>query len=141
MFTSPFFRRLFLPYFLLICAATAAVGFFAAHTLRASYVANQTEALRDHARLVSHALSAHLASPDLAPTVAKLARSIGARITIMRADGVVLADSEAHPTEMENHKDRPEFLDAASPRGEGAIERTSGTVHAPLLYLARPMTD
>jgi len=34
LFTSPFFRRLFLPYLLLICTAVAAVGLFAGIRLR-----------------------------------------------------------------------------------------------------------
>jgi len=46
MFTSPFFRRLFLPYLLLICAATAAVGFVAARTVYTSYLDRQTESLQ-----------------------------------------------------------------------------------------------
>src|SRR6185369_8733187 len=35
-----------------------------------------------------------------------------ARVTIITSDGQVLADSEANPSEMENHRTRPEFVEA-----------------------------
>ncbi|MDB5320949.1 MAG: hypothetical protein JWN40_2580 [Phycisphaerales bacterium] len=144
MFTSPFFRRLFLPYLLLICAATAAVGVFAARTVYSTYLERQTDALRQNLRLVSHAISVQLAAPSAAstldPEVKRIGAAIGNRITIMRADGVVIADSEANPPQMENHRNRPEFQQAFD-RGEGVSARPSGTIHTDLLYLAQPVED
>src|SRR5687767_11638758 len=100
MLTSPFFRRLFLPYLLLICAATAGVGFFAARTVRATYIDRQKEALRDTIRLVAADLAKDLRTAPTAAVQArakKLGSSIGSRVTIMRADGSVLADTDADP--------------------------------------------
>jgi two-component system phosphate regulon sensor histidine kinase PhoR len=151
--TSPFFRRLFLPYLLLICAATAAVGFFAARTVHATYIERQTEALRQNLRLVCHAIapqistptpaagaSAKAAAPLLDAQVKQMGAAINTRITIMRDDGVVIADSEADPARMENHRNRPEFQQALD-RGEGVSSRPSGTIHTDLLYLAQPVED
>src|SRR5436853_7358109 len=91
MLTSPFFRRLFLPYLLLICAATAAVGFFAASTIHESYVERQTEALRENLRLVSHSIGPQIASGPLdraqfEEQIKKMGGVIGNRITVMRGD-------------------------------------------------------
>ena len=61
MFSSHFFRRIFLPYLLLICVATAAVGIFAALRLRDSYLAGTRAKLHNEAVLVSDLLA-----PDLA---------------------------------------------------------------------------
>jgi two-component system phosphate regulon sensor histidine kinase PhoR len=140
--TSPFFRRLFLPYLLLICAATAVVGGFAARTVHATYLERQTESLRQNLRLVSHSIALQLAAPDAAldAQVKRVGTAIGTRITLMRADGVVIADSEADPARMENHRNRPEFVEAID-RGEGVSSRPSGTIHTDLLYLAQPVQD
>ncbi|HEY7116596.1 MAG TPA: ATP-binding protein [Tepidisphaeraceae bacterium] len=145
MLTSPFFRRLFLPYLLLISAATAVVGLVAGTTLYTSYVNQQTQSLRDNLRLVCNALAPKLSGAervpdDLEPTVKKVGSTIGNRITVIRADGVVLADSEADPSRMENHAHRPEFMDAMS-LGEGTSSRPSDTIKTDLLYLARPVQD
>jgi two-component system phosphate regulon sensor histidine kinase PhoR len=143
MLTSPFFRRLFLPYLLLIGAATTFVGFFASRTVHSSYLERQTESLRENLRLVSHSLAPLLTSGQTAgidALVRKMGAAVGNRVTIMRDDGAVIADSEADPAKMENHRHRPEFVKAVE-QGEGVSSRPSGTVHTDLLYLAQPMDD
>ena len=144
MFNSPFFRRLFVPYLLLICGAIAAVGFVSAQAVRASYLDRQTELLRDGGRLTSAAIAPAITSGALNESfdrqVDQLGRATGLRITVMRDDGVVVADSEADLATLENHKARPEFVAAAN-TGEGTSDRTSGTVKTELLYLAQPVRD
>ena len=144
MLTSPFFRRLFLPYLQLICAATAGVGVFAARTVHATYVDRQTAALRSNLRLVAADLAPRLATGGepsaIDARVKQMGAAIGNRITIMRDDGVVIADSDADPASMENHRQRPEFA-AAIHRGEGDEQRPSATVHTDLLYLSRAVED
>jgi two-component system, OmpR family, phosphate regulon sensor histidine kinase PhoR len=62
------------------------------------------------------------------------------RVTIIARDGVVLADSEADPTSMENHAARPEV--AAALNGKtGSSSRVSHTVGIEFLYLAVPSGD
>src|SRR4051812_31721547 len=114
MFTSPFFRRLFLPYLLVICAATGAVGFFAARTVYNTYFDRQTRSLRDNLRLVCDNIAPTLATDTtgLDERVKKMGAVIQNRITLIKDDGVVIADSEADPATMENHRQRPEFADA-----------------------------
>jgi len=57
------------------------------------------------------------------------------RITVITSSGLVLADSQADPAEMENHAGRPEIRDAVA-RGEGRSIRHSKTINRDLLYLA-----
>lgn len=59
----------------------------------------------------------------------------GARITVIAADGVVLADSDEDPDAMENHAQRPEIREALSV-GRGRSTRFSTTVSRELVYLA-----
>jgi len=60
------------------------------------------------------------------------------RATIIRGDGVVLADSRAHAPEMENHAGRVEVR-AALAGHEGFGMRRSATVGEEFLYCAVPM--
>ena len=57
------------------------------------------------------------------------------RITIIKTDGVVIADSNADSTSMVNHKDRPEIAEAII-NGTGSNIRMSDTTMIKLLYLA-----
>src|SRR4051812_25433285 len=101
MLNSPFFRRLFVPYVVLIVLATAAVGFFAARTVRSTYIDRQTDSLRENIRLIAHSVAPRLDAPAaLDALVKQIFAATGNRVTIMRADGVVVADSEADPATM-----------------------------------------
>lgn len=74
---------------------------------------------------------------DFAPLrgwVAKMAAS-GARITVITAEGRVLADSQADADSMENHGGRPEVREALA-GGEGRSVRHSVTIDRDLLYYA-----
>jgi signal transduction histidine kinase len=60
------------------------------------------------------------------------------RVTLIDDQGVVLCDSEADPAFMENHRKRPEIIQAM--RGQtGSIIRFSKSVQAVLLYVAVPL--
>jgi two-component system phosphate regulon sensor histidine kinase PhoR len=144
LFTSPFFRRLFVPYLLLICGVIAVVGFVSARVVRLTYLDRQTELLRDGGRLLCAAIAPIISGPTLPPDfdaqIDQLGKATGLRITIMRDDGTVVADSEADPAVLDNHKARPEFVQAFN-AGEGISIRTSQTIKLDLLYLAQPIRD
>jgi two-component system, OmpR family, phosphate regulon sensor histidine kinase PhoR len=74
--------------------------------------------------------------PEIA---AQEGQAAGARATIIDASGKVLADSEANPSNMENHARRKEFLAALSGR-TGSNERRSATLGIPFLYVAAPIS-
>jgi len=61
-----------------------------------------------------------------------------ARITVIDARGVVLADSEQPPATMENHAQRPEIREAHQGR-MGVSIRHSATLGRDLCYLALPL--
>ena len=67
-----------------------------------------------------------------------VARTSGARATIIRQDGTVLADSEADSAKMENHAGRPEVREALQGR-VGSSSRESHTVGIDFLYVAAPI--
>jgi two-component system, OmpR family, phosphate regulon sensor histidine kinase PhoR len=57
------------------------------------------------------------------------------RITVVRADGQVLADTVSDPASMENHANRPEVRDALQ-TGEGRSVRYSVTMRSDMVYYA-----
>lgn len=63
-------------------------------------------------------------------------RASNIRITVIRADGIVLADSESNPDTMDNHIGRPEVTDALA-RGEGSSIRFSNTTRMWTVYTAK----
>jgi two-component system, OmpR family, phosphate regulon sensor histidine kinase PhoR len=67
------------------------------------------------------------------------ALAAGARATIIDPTGQVLADSEANPNSMENHRTRKEFQ-AALNGNIGVDERRSHTIGIPFLYVAAPIS-
>ncbi len=60
------------------------------------------------------------------------------RVTIINADGTVLADSKAKAAELENHRQRPEVLAALAGK-RGTALRLSQSVGEELVYLAQPI--
>jgi two-component system phosphate regulon sensor histidine kinase PhoR len=70
-------------------------------------------------------------------TVAAAGAAMGVRITVIAADGTVIADSDQDPRAMENHRQRPEVAVALAGR-TGYAERWSSTLERDLAYLAVP---
>jgi len=84
---------------------------------------------------------AHLDMEDtslLQDTVEQIGRASRVRVTLIREDGVVLADSDVavdRVPALDNHGGRPE-IDQAITRGTGRATRFSNTLGAQLKYLA-----
>jgi two-component system, OmpR family, phosphate regulon sensor histidine kinase PhoR len=123
--------------FLLLLAAIS-VDYFATEVMKTTYIGNLTQQLNEKALALAVALD------DPAAVTAEKARALeraaGGRITIVRADGKVLADSEADPAEMENHRTRPELARAL--HGEAGHDlRRSATIGVSFLYVAVPIPN
>jgi two-component system phosphate regulon sensor histidine kinase PhoR len=114
----------------------ALVGVFAARELRQAYVGQAEADLQVRSRLLFETALPLLSSP---PELDRLCKKMGAetdtRFTIIAPDGRVLVDSEADPTTMENHADRPEVA-AALASGKGLDLRHSRTTGRDMLYVA-----
>ncbi len=76
---------------------------------------------------------------SLQDIAAQEAQADGARATIIDPSGKVLADSEADPATMENHRGRKEFITAFQ-GNIGVDERRSHTIGIPFLYVAVPVS-
>jgi two-component system, OmpR family, phosphate regulon sensor histidine kinase PhoR len=135
--------KLFLVSIALIAASVAAADAYLTPTIASRLTESTRVSLLARARLAAREASsfAHPASADLAAwdgLADALGRAAGARVTIIRADGLVLGDSEVTVTDvprMDNHGTRAEVLDALA-SGQGTSERVSATLGQPMLYVA-----
>ena len=115
-----------------------ALGDFAVESIEAR-LASVARLLETEARGVLHGG----AGAGAQAFVQRVARATGARVTLIDADGRVVAESERDAdtvSQLENHRDRPEVRTALDGR-IGRNLRQSATVDAPLLYVARPVSE
>jgi len=70
----------------------------------------------------------------------KFEKQTQVRLTLIRPDGTVLADSQENPERMENHRFRPEVVQALEGR-VGRSMRFSDTLRTDMLYIALPMVN
>jgi len=137
-----FFWKLALSFLALLVSVLLAVDFLAERALRDSYEADQFQQLKALARAMRlNPLPLKTSSPQTPEEVAALNTWVaanatsGVRVTVISAEGHVLADSQSETTTMESHADRPEIKDALQ-KGEGRSERSSVSVKEQLLYYA-----
>ena len=136
------FWKLALAFLTLLLVALLGADYSAERALRRDYERTGLEQLEAIARIgQSHAPILSTVPPTkteeingLRTWVSEMAAS-GARITVIAAQGLVLADSQSDPQTMENHAGRPELKDALA-NGSGHSIRHSVTINRDLLYYA-----
>jgi two-component system phosphate regulon sensor histidine kinase PhoR len=134
---SPIFRKLFLSATLLIAATLTVLDFYLARYMARHQVENVEQRLEAQARLVA-AEVATVPRDQLASWARGTGPRAQARVTVMDARGVVLADSDHDSETMENHAGRPEVREALR-AGRGTSIRHSHTLDHDLCYLAIPI--
>ena len=90
------------------------------------------------AKLTAYLLGQQAAPPDFDVEADALGRVLGARVTLIAADGHVLGDSEVPATHLpglENHASREEIVSALQ-SGEGTFARRSHTTGVETMYVA-----
>ena len=119
------------------------MGIYVSRTLEAQAVARLQGTLVTQAGLLQDTFAPLLdgppGGPDLQGRAQRYARVLGARVTIIGADGTVLAESDRESVrDIENHRGRPEVSRALG--GDvGSDVRRSATVGRDLLYVAVPL--
>ena len=144
MWSSRLFWRLFLTYAVLtVVVAVVFVALFLSRQ-RTAIEAEVRQRLRDEAAVLEVLAESAWESSDAPveelrstwqPKLESLGRKIGTRLTLIRPDGTVLADSSVDARQMENHRDRPEIEQAAE-HGVGFTMRPSLSVGEPFEYCA-----
>ncbi|MBN2317878.1 MAG: PAS domain-containing protein [Acidobacteria bacterium] len=129
------FWKLGLIYLLMLLLVIGALGLYVVQALKKEYLDaayTQLESLSRVALTRTPSLSDSAILQDWAEWLAQS----GIRITLISEDGIVLADSEEAPENMENHGARPEIREAFLD-GTGRAVRYSATLGRDLVYLAK----
>ena len=137
--TKRIFLKLILTLIGLFIVAALGVDYFVTRMAETNLRRGLEEELKEQARLAVAVLRGRPAESN-PEVVDEIAEAAGARLTLIRRDGAVVADSEADPATMENHATRPEFA-AALAGGVGVSARISSTVGAEFLYVAVASQD
>ncbi|MBK8179584.1 MAG: PAS domain-containing protein [Planctomycetes bacterium] len=138
MLNSRLFWKLFGILVALVLATTAISMLMVERRIEADERAGVELALAQRASLLHDMSQDALTRRDFGPLrrrVPELGRECGARLTVIDADGKVLADSEEDPERMDSHLDRPE-IQAALASGVGRAQRYSRTLGTSLIYHA-----
>ncbi len=124
-----------------IAVCTLAIAYYAGSSV-SSFVRQTTErSLKDLASTLQDQAAPMLAAGDV-ERMQQLADTFSERtddrITLIAADGIVLAESHADPAQMDNHADRPEIAQALAGKF-GRSARHSKTLNKTIYYAAQPL--
>ncbi len=133
---SPLFRKILIGATLLVLAMGGATDLLMSRYTQHSEEAAVQKSLRAAAQVLSREIES-LQPGQLPQWVRDTDRRLAARVTVVAADGAVLAESRREPGSMENHAHRPE-IEAALRTGLGVAKRRSTSVSMDFLYLAVP---
>ncbi len=135
------FYKIFGGYLIIIVSLSLLIPFIAFKLIRNNYVNTLIENLKNIAITLQPDILSLLEKHDmntLDSFVKDTGQKISARISVINRDGAVIADSARDPRTMENHRTRPEVIDALS-GSIGSALRFSVTLEEEMLYVALPL--
>jgi len=141
MFKKRLLWQLFPSYLLIILLLLGSLTWFFTDTIKHFYVHEISSNLEVQTKFVIKEIKAFIDPLDktkLDEFVKMFSEQSKTRVTVIFGDGKVIADSKENPLEMENHKDRPEFVDAINGK-TGISKRFSHTLNKDMMYVANPV--
>lgn len=135
-----FFWRLYALFIALTVVVFIAASEYAARGFRRFHYESAQKNLASEARLAAELIREKLLTPEADEDAfcKEIGRRADIRLTVVRPDGVVVADSNADPVTMDNHGRRPEVAEAFA--GDlGVVLRYSDTTHEERMYVAVPV--
>ncbi len=137
MWRSQIFWRLSGAYCILLAISLGILGWVLVNRIETRLLAEIRHNLEMKTLLIDE-ITARQTDTNLQQPITRLAELTRTRITLIAADGKVLADSDERPERLENHLERPEVQAAKiSDSGVGVSTRFSTSVHQPMMYVAR----
>jgi two-component system, OmpR family, phosphate regulon sensor histidine kinase PhoR len=129
------------PYILIVLVTTLGLTLYLSTEVRRARLADLRAHLVNEAVLLADQLRDEAAEVSRAEPrvwdarVAHWSELLGQRVTLIDANGLVLAESHAEAGEMDNHLNRPEIREARRD-GTGTAMRFSETLNAEVMYAA-----
>jgi two-component system phosphate regulon sensor histidine kinase PhoR len=135
---SRLFWNLFASFSAVLLGTALLTAWLAESRLETALLDDLESTLAEHARLLAPTAGNALSGQGvgLQAELEAIGRASELRITVIRDDGTVIADSDEDPARMDDHGNRPEVV-AARTQEHGLMRRRSHTVGQELLYLAR----
>ncbi len=109
------------------------MGLIVAYWIKNIYILQTKNSLLNDIKLISLDLKNH---PNLDNLAVKIKKSLDIRVTFIALSGKVLAESDKDKNSMDNHKFRPEIIQA-NKKDFGWSIRKSVTLNKDLLYVAK----
>jgi two-component system phosphate regulon sensor histidine kinase PhoR len=138
---SSFFARIFIGYLFIILVLSGASLLAFSDTFRELYNQSVTETLTTLAITLKADAAGSIeqgAYGRLDAIAKRLGQQLKTRITVIDAKGTVVVDSIKDPRSMENHRNRPEVIEALTGR-IGTSKRFSSTTTQEAVYVALPL--
>ena len=135
------FLKVFGGYVVIILAISALIVLLSFATIRGHYQDTLAQELEYQGRVLNVNVLPMIEGGDtkgLDAFLKKIGKDIHARVTVIDAQGLVLADTEKDPAQMENHRYRPEVTEALEGK-IGKSLRYSVTVEEKMLYVGLPI--
>lgn len=138
--------KIFFGYLTIILLLSGMIVYFSYQTISHHYYEYAVQELTDLSNTISWQIKPYLldnkeGNISQIDSVTKLIGSkINNRVTIIQVDGLVLGDSKANAYKMENHKNRPEIIEASNGK-ISSNKRYSNTVRKEMIYVAVPIYD
>ena len=124
---SHLFLKIMVSYVVLLLAVLVATYVYMAYRVHDNYIQLEHQRLFTAAKILGRVLPVDHSMAGLQPWAEEFGRQTGLRITVIAADGRVLADNQGNPATMDNHSGRPEVQEAQR-TGTGVSIRFSHTV-------------
>ncbi len=132
---------LFPSYLIITIIALIAATIYAYHLLSKNYIEVISKDLESSAQIVETQVRENIVNSEyyvIDSLFNRLRDKTETRFTLILPDGKVVADSEKDPSQMDNHHNRPEIIQALE--GDiGTSIRYSQTLDAELIYVAIPI--
>ena len=134
------FIKTFVTNIIVLAFFTIFTAIFTINTVRQWHIDSLVKELKKMSTIMTPEVNRYLNSnPDaLDPHIKKLGKQIDNRLTVVKNDGTVFADSLSDPSKMENQGSRPEVIEAQTKDFSYNI-RFSTTQMKEMLYFASPL--
>jgi len=130
-------KKILVIFTILFLVGVIITGILSINYSKTEYKKNLEFHMIDYAELIAGSIESNN-NYDFKNESSKVAKLIESRVTFIDKNGVVIGDSDADIEKLDNHKERPEVVEAYS--GEvGTAVRYSDTLGINLLYVAYPL--
>ncbi len=137
------FKSIFPIFLVIFLFSILSITIYFVFFFKAFYINSSKNKLKEHSFFINHIVKENLRTMQIAElnSICKhFSEKNKMRITVIGIDGSIIADSYKQPQFMENHRNRPEFIEALNGKTI-TVERFSDTQNKHNIYFASPVYD